>query len=104
MNEKKNAALTSDERIAVAKNFIVTRQIKDDDLKQSLYLAAIENGSEASLPFTTKDRNIKALNLILEETVEKHMALNDSIHSREMSAGDLFGIDDMIWTMLFGRR
>lgn len=52
-NNKTDYTLTTDERVEAAKKFIFFNNISDEDLKQELYLTALETDPEA-LTFKTK--------------------------------------------------
>ena len=103
-NKTQDYVLTTDERVEAAKKFIFFNNITDEDLKQELYLTALETDPEV-FTFKTKERNMKVLDLIFEDVVEKHEAGNTSVHNSEIPIGCfLEDIDQLIFSILFGGK
>ena len=103
-NKTQDYVLTTDERVEAAKKFIFFNNISDEDLKQDLYLTALETDPEA-FTFKTKERNMNVLDLIFEDVVEKHEAGNTSVHNSEIPIGCLLeDIDQLIFSILFGGK
>ena len=103
-NKTQDYVLTTDERVEAAKKFIFFNNISDEDLKQDLYLTALETDPEA-FTFKTKERNMKVLDLIFEDVVEKHEAGNTAVHNSEIPIGCfLKDMDQLIFSILFGGK
>ena len=103
-NKTQDYVLTTDERVEAAKKFIFFNNISDEDLKQELYLTALETDPEA-FTFKTRERNMKALDLIFEDVVEKHAAGDTAVHNSEIPIGCfLKDMDQLIFNILFGDR
>lgn len=103
-NKTQDYVLTTDERVEVAKKFIFLNNITDEDLKQELYLTALETDPE-TFTFKTKERNMKLLDLIFEDVVEKHEAGNTAVHNSEIPIGCfLKDMDQLIFSILFGGK
>lgn len=94
-----NEQLTTEEKIEFTKSFIILNGITDEDLKQELYLAAIEFNCDE---FTTKDRKLSMLKLVLEETADDSDCCEELHQHIELASGFLRDIDGII-VRVFGR-
>ena len=103
-NKTQDYVLTTDERVEAAKKFISFNNITDEDLKQELYLTALETDPEA-FTFKTKERNMKVLDIIFEDVVEKHEEGVTVVHNSEIPVGCfLKDMDQLIFSILFGGK
>ena len=97
--ETKKVQLTTEEKIEFVKGFILLHEITNEDLKQELYLAAIEFNCDE---FTTKDRKLSMLKLVLEETADDSDCCEELHQHIELASGFLRDIDGII-VRVFGR-
>lgn len=96
--------MTTDEKVMVARNVIEVLDIKDEDLKQEIYLRALQfNGTPQRNCDMCNDQKMclyKELRVFVqayEINEQRHVNVEIPV------AVSLRGIDDFILTLLFGR-
>ena len=95
---EKQTEVKTEERIEFAKRFILLHSITDEDIKQDLYLAAIEFDCEE---FSTKERKFSALNLVLEEVADD-TDIKEEIHRHmEIPIGFMSDVE-LLFKSIFG--
>ena len=97
--ETKKVQLTTEEKIEFVKGFILLHEITNEDVKQELYLSAIEfDGDE----FSTKERKLSMLSLVLDEVYDDSSTCEKVRNHIERPIGFMDDID-LIASLIFGR-